>query len=204
MNRWIHNSAKVHESAILRPGVWIGPNVTIEAGVVIGHNAVIGGPPEHRDFYDDIDGELSKGVIIKAGARIFEFVTVHAGTRHPTYIGEGAAVFNKSHIAHDVYLDKGSTVGGQCSLAGHVHMQPMSQLSGKSCVSQFVVIGAYAFVCGFSFLTQHAPVGSKWAGAYSKMVGVNEIGLQRAGLELGQVQKLYNNEFEMLTIGRKI
>lgn len=199
MQPYISPSAHVHPTAKLHPGVWIGPNVEIGAGAVIGHYAVIGGMPEHRDFFDDTEMVRSKGVIIGAGARIFEYVTVHAGTRRPTLIAERVAVFNHSHIAHDCMIEAGSIIGGQVSLAGHVHVMPAAQVSGKSCVVQFAVIGAYAFVGGFTFVTRHIPPGEKWLGFPARFVSANDIGLQRAGMPLEECLSRYGQRFNELT-----
>lgn len=204
MQPFVSPSASIHPSVTLRPGCWIGPNVVIEAGVVIGHYAIIGGPPEHRDFYDDVDGENTKGVIIKEGARIFEFATVHAGTKHPTTIGNNAAVFNKAHVAHDCVLEANVQVGGQCSLAGHVYAQRGANISGKSCLVQFAVVGAYAFVGGFTFVTRHVPPGEKWLGFPAKFVSNNDVGLQRAGLTYEECLKLWKQDYDNLTKWRTL
>lgn len=199
---WVHFTAKVHKTAILHPGVWIGPDVVIDEGAVIGHGSIIGGMPEHRDFYSDINGDSSLGVHIKAGARIFEYVTVHAGTKNMTVIGEGAAVFNKSHVAHDCIIERGAQIGGQVSLAGHVHVQPFANISGKSCLVQYSVVGAFAFVGGFTFLTRHVPPGEKWVGFPARFVSNNDIGLARAGLTYEECLEQYQGEFKKLIEGR--
>lgn len=189
----------VSKTARLGHGVWIGPKVIISEDVSIGPYSIIGGAPEHRGFYDDIDMEKSHGVFIGRGARIFEFVTIHAGTLRPTVIDYGAAIFNKSHIGHDCHVGIRAQIGGQCSLAGHVEVMEGANVSGKSCVLQWAVIGAYAFVGGFTFVTKHIPPGEKWIGFPARPVGENTIGLQRADLSYHKCRNQFLESFEELT-----
>lgn len=200
----IHPRAEIHSSVKIGHGVIIGPNVIIERDVVIGPYCVIGGPPEHRDFYDDKDGEKTKGVYIARSARLFEFVTVQAGTKNMTFVGEGAAVFNKSHIAHDCILGPDSQVGGQASLAGHTYLMEGAILSGKSATVQWCVIGAYGFVGGFTFLTKHLPPGAKCLGFPARFIGNNEVGLQRAGLTIEQCNQKFKRHWDEATIERNL
>lgn len=180
----------IHPTAIIYPGV------EIEDDVFIGPYCVIGGPPEHRAFYND---EPTKGVLIKSGARIFEFVTIHAGTHQRTTIGNKVAIFNKTHIAHDCVIEREATIGGQCSLAGHTHVMSGATISGMSCTHQFTVIGSYSFIGGASFVTKHVPPGEKWVGYPARYIAQNEVGLGRAGLTYDECLKRYSDYFQDLT-----
>lgn len=189
------NLAEIHKTAIIYPGVVIGPNV------YIGAYSVIGSPPEHREFYD---GKETKGVVIKSGARIFEFVTIHAGTITPTIIESNAAIFNHSHIGHDCFIGRGSTVGGNVSLAGHCHLMEGANVSGKSCLVQHAVVGAYGFLGGFTYLTKHADVACRYIGLPSKFIGHNDIGLIRAGLTYEDAILKFEDEFMNLIKDRPL
>lgn len=198
MSIFVHPTARIDPTAVIRPGCWIGPNVLIGPDVVIGNYSVIGGMPEHREFYSDVCQRCSMGVEIMGGARIFEFVSIHAGTVRKTQIGRGAAVFNHSHIAHDVVLGDLVTVGGQVSIAGHVRVQFMANISGKSAIHQKVVVGAHSILAAMAFLNKDLPPGEKWIGSPARNAGANDIGLQRAGLTLDQCKAEYMAEFEQL------
>jgi len=161
---------------------------------------VIGGPPEHREYYDG--KKSTKPVRIYRGARIFDLVTINAGTVRETVIGAYSAVFNKSHIAHDCILHAYSTVGGQSSLAGHTILMDGATLSGMSCTHQYSVIGAYAFVGGGSFVTKDIPPGEKWVGRPARFTSYNDIGLERAGMDLKDCLTLYKKRFEQY-VGEK-
>lgn len=197
----IHESAVVAPDAHLGPGVIIGPKVFIESGVRIGAYSVIGGMPEHKGFYSDVNQERSQGVFIRRDARIFEFVTIHAGTLRPTFIGEQAAIFNHSHIAHDCEIAATATIGGQVTLAGHVVVFSGAIVSGKAAVHQWCCIGSYAMIGAAAFVKAHVPPGETWLGNPARPSGINEIGLQRAGLTLEQVPR---TAFDLLTTQRKL
>ncbi len=201
MSYWVHTTAKLGERVKL--GMWcrIGPNVVIGDDVVIGDHAIIGGTPEHRDFYDDHEGERSKGVIIGNRVNIGPMVTVDAGTIVPTQILDKTVIFNKSHVAHDCYVGLGCIIGGQVSLAGHTRLMEGANVSGKSCTSQHTVIGPYAFIGGFTYVTKNVGPGELWIGNPAKLIGVNEIGLHRANLTLEECKKRWGYEFNKLTEG---
>ncbi len=194
----IHQSAIVHKSARIGVGAIIGPRVRIAEDVVIGAYSVIGGSPEHRDFYSDVDNEKSVGVTIEAGARIYEFVTIHSGTVQPTHIGENVAIFNHTHIAHDCTLERGCTIGGGVSLAGHVWVMTMANVSGRSCIHQRCVVGAYSILSAASYLKAHMPPGEKWIGSPARPSGFNDVGLQRAGLTQAGCSARYLGSFDQL------
>lgn len=201
---YIHPTARLFPGTILGRGAWIGPGVVIEEDVVIGAYSVIGGPPEHRAFYDDPTCLRSKGVFIEKGARIFEFVTIHAGTGLATRIGQRAAVFNHSHIAHDVVVGAGATIGGHASLAGHVRVMACANVSGRATIHQRAVVGAYSILAMGAVLKGHVPPGEKWIGSPARPAGLNDVGLARAGLTIEKCRELSLELFEALKEGANI
>lgn len=191
----ISMGSRIHQTAI------IYPDVEIEKDVVIGPFCVIGGPPEHREYYN---GEDTQGLIIRSGARIFSHVTIDAGTVNSTIIGHGSVVFNHSHIGHDTILQDFVTVGGNVSIAGHCYLMDGANVGGKSCLVQRCVIGAYGFLGGFTYLTKHAEPGSRYLGIPAKFVGHNVVGLNRADLSYEDCLLRYEDEFIALTKDRPI
>lgn len=196
MTPFIHHTARVHPSAILRHGCWIGPKVIIEQGAVIGHYSVIGGAPEHSKFYDDVDGESTKGVVIERDVRIFEFVTVQSGTVEPTLLAPRAAVFQHSHISHDCFLDVDTTVCGRSSLAGFVQLLNKSIVGAHAIVHQHCVVGHFAMVGMGSALKAHVGIAQSWVGYPARQVGMNDVGIERSGKTLEQLLEFYGPEFE--------
>lgn len=177
---------KIHETAIIYPNVILGDNV------YIGAYSVIGAPPEHRDYFEV---EKLQPVYIQNGAKIFEFVSIHAGTRGPTYIGENAAIFNHSHIAHDVEIGDEVTVAGHSTIGGHVVVGDFAFIGSRSTIHQHCVVGAYAMTAMGSNLHAHIPVGEMWMGHLCRYGGVNHRGLSRRNLTLDQAKELYDEVF---------
>ncbi len=197
---FVHHSAKVDPGAALSRGVIIGPNVVIEAGVWIGAYSVIGdGPPEHSEYFDDLNNERTFGVHIKKGARIFQHATIHAGIERPTMIGEGACVMRHCHVAHDCTVERGAIISGGSSLAGYVWVMTKAIVGAHSIVHQHCVIGAYAFLGMGSGLHAHVPPGEKWLGFPARRMGFNDVGLMRAGMTLNGCVALHFGMFEHLS-----
>ena len=186
---------------IIHPTAIIRPNVEIEDNVVIGAYAVIGGMPEHAGYYS---GLTTKGVRIHKGVRIFEFVTIHAGTENQTIIEEGAAIFNHSHVAHDCYVGKNAVIGGQVSLAGHTWVMERAVIGGKSCTHQRCVIGAYSFLSPMSYLKAHIPPGELWIGNPARPSGLNQVGLNRAPMTHEMCLERFEETFHALTRNSKL
>lgn len=185
----------IHKTAIIYPGV------EIEDDVYIGPYCVIGGRPEHRKFFNE---KTEWGVRICRGARLSEFVTVHAGTEHHTVIGEGTAIFQKTHVAHDCVLEDRVIVGGMVSLAGHTYAQEGANISGHSATVPFVVLGAYSFVGAASLVTKHLPPGQKAVGFPARDVGYNEVGLQRAGMDAQDAKLRFLSKWDELVKRRPL
>lgn len=199
----IHSRAKVSPTARVEYGAVIHADVSIGDGAWIGGYSVIGGVPESRDVYHPKTGLPPKthGVVIRENARIFEFVTVHAGTKQPTLIDARAAVFNHAHIAHDVRVGDSCEIGGHVSLAGHVVVMDGARVSGRATVHPKIVIGSLAMVGLGSVVVSHVGVGEKWIGTLARYCGPNTVGLERAGTTLEEAKARYDEAFDSFVKG---
>jgi len=126
LNQWIHPSAKIHESALIEPGVCIGADVEIgpcthvQANVVIHGPAIIGegvmiqsGTIIGTDafYFKKIDQQYTKWrsggrVIIEDNADIGAGCTINKGVSGDTIIGEGTKLDCQVHIGHGVVVGK--------------------------------------------------------------------------------------------------
>jgi UDP-N-acetylglucosamine acyltransferase len=207
----IHPTALVSPSAQICPDAQVGPFCIIESGVVIdtgcilesrvslkegtllGANnhifegSVVGGLPQHIHV-----PEQPGRVTIGSGNTIRENVTVHRAllSDHATIVGDNCLLMVNSHVAHDCHLGNNVIVTNNAMLAGHVQVADRAYISGAAGVHQFCRVGTLAMVGGQAHLTQDVPPYVTIDGLSSLVVGLNKIGLRRAGYNQAAIQEI--------------
>jgi UDP-N-acetylglucosamine acyltransferase len=209
----IHPAAVVQSGARLASGVDIGPycvigpdvelgrNVKLEAHVSIcGHTRIgddcrfapftsIGTAPQDVGY----KGEPTR-VEIGAGNVFKEFITVHRATVKGggvTRIGDRNYFMAYSHIAHDCLIGNETIFTNAATLGGHVEVGDYAVMGAFSGVHQFCRIGRYAFIGGFTVLTQDIPPFIRVAGMRpTHIYGLNTVGLRRRGFSKERVGAL--------------
>ena len=207
----IHPSAVVSPEATIAPDVQIGPFCVVESGANIGpgcilesrvvvkertslgannrvsEGAVLGGLPQHVHV-----PENPGRVTIGSGNTIRENVTVHRALvpDHSTTIGDHCMLMVNAHVAHDCHLGNNVIVTNNAMLAGHVRVDDRACISGAAGVHQFCRVGVLAMVGGQAHLVQDVPPYVTVDGLSSLVVGLNKIGLRRAGYNLSAIQEL--------------
>ena len=88
---------------------------------------------------------------------------------------------NYVHVAHDCLIGDHSILANSTEIAGHCVLDEWVVTAGMCGVHQFSRIGAHAMVAAGSKVAQDVPPYSMVAGDRARLVGVNEIGLQRRG-----------------------
>ena len=207
----IHPSAVVSPTAEIGPGVRIGPFCVVESGVTIGEGcilesnvvvkrgttlgagnrifegAVLGGPPQHLHM-----PENPGRVIVGSGNTIRENVTVHRALAadHATTIGDNNLLMANAHIAHDCCVGNNTIITNNAMLGGHVTVEDRAYLSGAVGVHQYCRIGSLAMVGGQAHINKDVPPFVTIDGVSSFVVGLNQIGLRRAGFDLEAIRQL--------------
>ncbi len=207
----IHPLAIVSPSAQIGPGVKIGPFCVVEDDARIGadcilesravikcgtslgprchvfEGAVLGGLPQHIHI-----PERPGQVIIGSDNVIRENVTVHRALdeQHSTTIGDHCLLMVNSHIAHDCRVGNHVILTNNVMLAGHVTVGDRVFMSGASGIHQFCNIGTLAMVGGQAHLVQDVPPYVTVDGLSSLVVGLNLVGLRRAGYDQAKIQQL--------------
>lgn len=207
----IHPTALVSREAELASDVSIGPLVVVEAGVSIGprciietravikrgtaigadnhvfEGAVLGGLPQHV-HPPDKPGRL----LIGNGNTFRENATVHVAldSCNATVIGDGNYFMVNAHIAHDCRVGNQTIFANNAMLAGHVTVGDRAYLSGAAAVHQFARIGRLAMVGGQAHITRDIPPFVTVDGLSSLIVGINQIGIRRAGIELAGIRQI--------------
>lgn len=123
--------------------------------------AVIGGPPEHRDWFP---GDSRYVPVIAKSARVNAFVTVDAGLHEPTRIGERVFLMAHVHVGHD------AQIGADCELApgtvigGHAILEDGVHCGIGVLVKPFVRVGEGARLGMGAVVTRDVPAGEVWVG----------------------------------------
>ncbi|HRQ88021.1 MAG TPA: acyl-ACP--UDP-N-acetylglucosamine O-acyltransferase [Bacteroidia bacterium] len=190
-NAEIGNDVKIGPFAIVEAGTRIADGCRIEAaaqilrgteigeGCRVGSGTILGGDPQFRDF----DPEVPSGVRIGRDNVIRENVTVHRSI-HPggtTSVGDGNFLMTGSHIGHDTVVGNGNTFANCVQLAGHVSVGNSCFLGGGAMAHQFVRIGDLVMVQGLAGLSLDLPPYLMAAAGLNWVVGINAVGLKRAG-----------------------
>jgi UDP-N-acetylglucosamine acyltransferase len=207
----IHPLAAVSPDAQLARNVEVGPFCVIESGAVVGEGcrlashvvirsgtrlgknnrvsegAILGGLPQHMHM-----PEHPGRVEIGDHNAIRENVTIHRSLYEDgvTQIGSGCLLMVNSHVAHDCRVDDGVIVTNNVMLAGHVEVGSRAYLAGAVAVHQFCRIGRLAMVGGLARVRQDVPPFVTIDGGTTMVVGLNKVGLRRAGFSLEELAQL--------------
>jgi UDP-N-acetylglucosamine acyltransferase len=194
----IHPGAEVHEKAIVGPfcivedrvvlgeGSHLHSHVVLHSGAKLGKNnqiyqgASLGGIPQDLSFKPEMETEL----IIGDGNTIREGAIFHRGTKKetPTTIGNNNYLMGNMHIAHDVKMGNHNIVVQNSIIAGVVEIGSYVFISGLVAIHQFAKVGDYAMLAGCSKIVKDVPPFSTIDGNPATVIGLNSVGLKRAGL----------------------
>jgi UDP-N-acetylglucosamine acyltransferase len=174
----------IEPDVVIGPGCRLASRVVIKSGTVLGPNnqvfegAVLGGMPQHIHMPERI-GRL----IIGSGNTIRENVTIHRALEEEdaTILGDNNLLMVNVHIAHDCRLGNNTIFANNSMLAGHVTVGDRAYISGAAGVHQFCRVGSLAMVGGQSHIVKDVPPFVTVDGLSSFVVGLNQIGLRRAG-----------------------
>ncbi|WP_027185015.1 acyl-ACP--UDP-N-acetylglucosamine O-acyltransferase [Desulfovibrio inopinatus] len=199
----IHNTAIVDDRAEIGPQVTIGPFSLITGDVEIGegtiikervsieghtrvgmHNhifagAVIGSWPQDLHY-----AGAPTQTIVGDHNLIREYVTINAATPEGegrTVVGNHCAFLTHSHVGHNCVVEDHVTLVNAVNLGGFVTVGEGAYIGGAASVHQFVRVGRNATISGYSKTIQDAPPYMTVAGQPTRVVGLNSVGLDRAG-----------------------
>ena len=204
--------AVVHPEARIGDGVMIGPYCVIGAGVGIGDGcrldahvvvegptelgpdnhvsamASIGGPPQDLKY----TGSPTR-LIVGARNRIREYVTLNRGTEGGggvTRIGDDNLFMAYCHVGHDCQVGSRIVFANAATLAGHVEVGDEATIGAFSGVHQSCRVARFAFIGGYSVITQDALPWVTTVGNRARSYGLNLVGLKRRGYRAETVRAL--------------
>ncbi|MDH3745243.1 MAG: acyl-ACP--UDP-N-acetylglucosamine O-acyltransferase [Acidobacteriota bacterium] len=208
----VHATAVVDPSARLSDGVVVGPHAFIGPDVEVGRDTEIGAGAqiarstrmgaENKVYGNACIGfdpqDLKYGgeeTVLEVGDRnhFREFCTVHRGTGlggGKTTIGDGNLFMAYSHVAHDCNVGDHTVFANAGTLAGHVEVGDGATVGAFTAVHQFCRVGRRAYIGGYSVITKDALPFMKTVGIKPVCLGLNTIGLQRAGVSEESIARL--------------
>jgi UDP-N-acetylglucosamine acyltransferase len=172
---------RVFAHAYISEGVTIGERCQIHPFAVVGHypqDIKWDGAPSYTVIGDD--------TVIREGAQ------VHRGTEpdSTTRIGSRVYMMANSHVAHNCTIGDDVIIANGALLSGHIKVGPKAFISGNVVIQQFARIGELAMLGGGIRVPNDVPPFMMVVP--EGVVGVNLIGLRRAGMSREERQELRN------------
>ncbi len=208
----IHPSAVVDPRAVLADDVVVGPfclvgpevrigrgtvlrsHVVVEGRTTIGERNVIfagasiGCQPQDKKYAGE-----DTALIVGDDNVIRENCTMSIGTIQDhglTTVGSRNLFMANAHVAHDCSVGSDVILANNVALGGHVVIEDHAILGGQAAVHQFCRVGAYAMVGGLSGVVQDVPPYLICHLNPAKPVGLNIVGLRRAGFTDEQIRAM--------------
>jgi UDP-N-acetylglucosamine acyltransferase len=138
--------------------------------------------------------EIGEECVIREG------VTIHRGTKEGTTTSIGARCYlmANAHVGHNGRLGERVIIANGSLLAGYVVVEDAAFISGNCCVHQFCRVGRLAMLGGGAIISKDCPpYCTLRSNALNRVVGLNVIGLRRAGLDAAARQQI-KEAFQLL------
>ncbi len=212
----IHSSAIISPEVEIGEDVTIGPYVTlngkiqlgrgtrIESHVCIGMNlghitigehnhffsgSVIGMAPQDLGYNNE-----ETSLVIGDNNIIREYSTIHLGTlkgHGATTVGNNNLFMAYTHIAHDCEIGNHVVIANNAQLAGHVIVEDRAVIGGCCGLTQFVKLGAFCYISGYSAVNKDILPFSIADGRWALIKGTNKVGLERAEFPKNEIQLIH-------------
>lgn len=201
-------TARVHPEAVVGPGCFVGDFCVIESDVIIGSRCRLE-PYVYVKRWTTMgdDNEISAGTVLgtdpldksftgersylRIGSRnkIREHYTISRGTRPETVteIGDDNYIMTSGHIAHNCRIGDRTIIASCALVAGYVDVEDQAFISGGVVIHQYSKVGRLAMIGGNTRVNLDVPPYFLYSGFDVEPVGINIVGLQRAGFTAGEI-----------------
>jgi len=221
MTASVHPTAIVHPGAEIGPacevgpytiigehvrlgrGNRIGPHVVIEGHTRIGDEnhifqfASIGSQPQDLKYHGEPSIlEIGDGNVIR------EYVTLQPGTEQglmKTAIGSSNLFMASAHVGHDCKVGDRNIFANSVAISGHVQIDNGVILGGMAGIHQYTRLGDLAFIGAGAMVAQDIPPYCMSQGDRAELIGLNQIGMKRAGIseeEIRLLRKVFRAAFK--------
>ncbi len=183
----IEGTADIGPGCVIQAHAVIGAHVCMGEGNVIGYGAIIGGEPQDLGFRAEIQSEVRIG----SRNRIREYCTIHRGATEgsATTIGDDCFLMAGAHVGHNAALGNRVILANNVLLAGHVTVEDNVFLGGGGVFHQHIRVGRLVITQGGSKFSADVPPYTL-AASLNKVVGLNVIGMRRAGFTAEQRREI--------------
>lgn len=175
----IGRNVRIGQGTSLESHVVVEPFTTLGDECQIRQSVVLGGPPQDHKYR----GERT---FLHIGSRniIREFSTIHraTGEDQATRIGDDNMIMAYCHIGHNSELGSGIIMANMVGISGHCLVEDRVVFGGIVGIHQFVRIGKFAMIGGMSKVVTDVPPFTMADGRPTEVVGLNVLGLRRAGI----------------------
>lgn len=211
-------TARVHPEAVIGPQCVVGEYCVVEQDVVLGRGNRLE-PYVYLKRWTTLgdENEISAGAVLGtdpfdkafSGARSYlqighrnkirEHWTISRGTKPEavTRVGDDNFIMGSGHIAHDGQVGNQCTIASCALLAGYVEVEDQAFISGGVVVHQYSKIGRLAMVGGNTRVNSDLPPFFLYSGFHVGAMGLNVVGLRRAGIASSEV-KLLKQAYQLL------
>jgi UDP-N-acetylglucosamine acyltransferase len=208
----IASTARIHPDAKIGPGVSIGDFCVVESGVEIGagcvlepyvfvkrwttlgeRNRISAGTVLGTDPLDKaFDADARSYLRIGNGNQIREHYTISRGTEPEsvTEIGDENYIMTSGHIAHNCKIGNRTVICSCALVAGYVEVEDQAFISGGVVVHQYSKIGRLAMIGGNTRVNSDVPPFFLYSGFNVAAMGLNLVGLKRAGYQHADIAAL--------------
>lgn len=180
--------------SVIGPEVVIGTRSVIQSHVVlegsvqigernvVGQGTLIGGPPQDLTFSPD----TRSSVVIGDDNILREHCTVHRGSAagSATTLGDRNFLMAGAHVGHNCQVGSDVIIANNCLLGGYVKIDDRAFLGGGTVLHQHMQVGRLVITQGASGFSMDIPP-FLLAAQRNIVVGVNILGLRRAGMSRG-------------------
>jgi UDP-N-acetylglucosamine acyltransferase len=197
----VEANCRIGPGCVLMQGAVVCVNTVMGEGNILHYHAVIGDEPQFLGF----DPKIKSGTLIGNRNVFREGCQIHRGLKDGTntVIGDGNFFMATSHVAHDCHLGNNNVIANYAGLAGHVEVGDKCFISTLVGVHQFCRIGSFAMIGGRTGISKDVPpyVTMKH---YGLVVGLNVVGLRRAGVKAETRTALKEAYKELFRSGRPL